>query len=859
MVEEHTQQSSGSDRLFERKVRLSRWALALEQIWPRVWLLLGVVGCFVALSLAGAWALLPETIHKLVLGLFALIFFAVLVALARVRMPDREAAIRRIERTSDVPHRPASSYEDKLTLGTGGEYTAFLWQAHRRRLAELLKRLRVGRPEPRTDRRDPFAVRALLLLVVLIAVVVVGDSALDRLHSAFRFGPSAQGFGARLDAWVTPPAYTAKPPIMLADGAAGLAAGGANALETHTGAIEIPDKSLLIVRSSGGGSNKLALEVPGTQADERRRLDASTPDNAVDVAEIRFEVRQPGPVRVLHFGREITRWTFDVIPDQPPKIAFTKEPERSPRGALKLFYKVEDEYGVVSAEAHISRALPKQDHSTTAWARQPLAKKGPRPPLERPPSLTLRLPRAYPKQAEGQSFHELGDHLWAGLPARVTLIAKDLAGLTGHSETIELQLPERIFRKPLARAVVEQRRRLVDDPRDRIKVLQALEALTLEPEGFIDDLQVYLGLRSAYWRLQRDESRQARNSVIAQLWDVALRIEDGNLTDAERALRQAQERLSKALEEGASDAEIQRLMQELREAIAQFLDQLARQAQGQPPLQMPPGMSLNQLLTQRDLEQMLRNLENMARSGNRDMAQQMLSQLRDLLDRLQSGRMVDQGQGKGFEQMRELGNLIERQQQLLDDTFRQQGQGGQSQRGRQGQQGQRGQRDQRGQSDQGDGDAGELGNRQGQLRESLGQLQQALRDFGMDVPGQFGGAAEAMERAERMLRDGDLEGATQEESRALEQLRQGARNVAEQMLRQLPSRYGMSNGNTELDPMGRPPQRTDGPDPGVGVKVPDQIDVQRARELLEELRRRLGEQTRPLLELDYIERLLKRF
>src|SRR5262249_34920442 len=160
-----------------------------------------------------------------------------------------------------------------------------------------------------------------------------------------------------------------------------------------------------------------------------------------------------------------------------------------------------------------------------------------------------------------------------------------------------LQLPERVFRKPLARAVVEQRRKLADDPRDRIKVLQALEALTLEPEGLFEDLQVYLGLRSAYWRLQRDESRQARNSVIAQLWDVALRIEDGNLTDAERALRQAQERLSKALEEGASDAEIQRLMQELREALAQFLDQLTRQAQGQPPLQMPPGMNPNQMLT----------------------------------------------------------------------------------------------------------------------------------------------------------------------------------------------------------------------------------------------------------------------
>jgi uncharacterized protein (TIGR02302 family) len=428
-------------------------------------------------------------------------------------------------------------------------------------------------------------------------------------------------------------------------------------------------------------------------------------------------------------------------------------------------------------------------------------------------------------------------------------------------------LPERRFSKPLARAVVEQRRRLVEDPRDRLQVMRALEALTLEPEGFIEDLQVYLGLRSAYWRLQRDTTRASRNSVIAQLWDVALRIEDGNLSDAERALRAAQERLSKALEEGASDEEIQRLMQELRQALAQFLDQLQKQAENQPPLQ---GMDRNnQFMTPQDLDQLLRNLENMARSGNRDMAQQMLSQLRDLLDRLQSGRMADQGQSRQFgKMMDEFGNIIGRQQQLLDDTFGQQRQQGQrGQRGQQGQKGQPGQKGQRGpQGQQGEGqgqgegdELGGLGDRQRELRDMLGKLQRGMREFGLNAPEQFGGAGESMERAERALRDGDLDGAAQEESRALEQLRQGAREMAQQMLNQMPSRFGLNDNNGELDPLGRPPQRTDGPDPGIGVKVPDQIDVQRAREILEELRRRLGEPTRPPVELEYLERLLKLF
>ena len=74
-----------------------------------------------------------------------------------VRWPSREEAIRRVEGASGVQHRPASSYEDTLTLGAEDARTAALWRVHRARLAEMLQKLRVGRPAPRTDRLDPFA------------------------------------------------------------------------------------------------------------------------------------------------------------------------------------------------------------------------------------------------------------------------------------------------------------------------------------------------------------------------------------------------------------------------------------------------------------------------------------------------------------------------------------------------------------------------------------------------------------------------------------------------------------------------------------------------------------------------------
>jgi hypothetical protein len=238
------------------------------------------------------------------------------------------------------------------------------------------------------------------------------------------------------------------------------------------------------------------------------------------------------------------------------------------------------------------------------------------------------------------------------------------------------------------------------------------------------------------------------------------------------------------------------------------------------------------------------------------MAQQMLNELRDLLDRLQSGRMADQQQSQRFgKMMDEFGDIIGQQQKLLDDTF---GQQQQSQKGQKGP-GQKGQKGQKGQGEEPGDESGGLSDRQRELRERLGRLQQQLKEFGLQPPGQLGGAEGSMERAEEALREGNLGQGADQETRALEQLRQGARDMAQQMLRQMPSRFGMNGGRGELDPMGRPPQRTDGPDPGTGVRVPDEIDVQRAREILEELRRRLGETMRPPIELEYLERLLKRF
>ena len=83
---------------------------------------------------------------------------------------------------------------------------------------------------------------------------------------------------------------------------------------------------------------------------------------------------------------------------------------------------------------------------------------------------------------------------------------------------------------PFAKAVIEQRRDLVRRPHEVERVKRALYALTIAPEIFIEDLSVYLGLRTAYLRTETIATNEELRDVVDLMWDVALRIEDGDLS-----------------------------------------------------------------------------------------------------------------------------------------------------------------------------------------------------------------------------------------------------------------------------------------------------------------------------------------
>lgn len=866
MAEKSSQQSENArnsaqravDILLSRGISRARWSILWERVWPPLAAFVTVCGLFFVLSWLGLWLWLPPLARATGVVIFALLALVALWPLAFVRLPSRADALKRLDERSGLAHRPAVALTDRLATNEGDAMTQALWRAHVERALAAARKLKAGWPSPHLSLRDPVALRALVLVLFVATFFATGGDRQRRVAAAFNWQGVVTPANYRVDAWVTPPQYTARPPVILP----GLRP-GETARPTAT--LAVPTGSILVVRASGATGLNIALR-GGIAADENAKPSAETAP-AAGTEEHRYVITEQGAVTLRGAGDPIT-WAFTAIPDRAPTIALTKDPEPQARGSLMLNYKIEDDYGVTEARANF--ALKPQQFDDTGM--KPGGFKPARPLFEAP-DMPLVLPQARTRNGVGQTLRDLSDHPWAGANVQLTLSAADEGGNEGRSEPFDMQLPERLFTKPMARALVEQRRILALDAETKPRVLTALDALGIAPEVFKIEAGVYLGLRSIYWQLTRAKSDDALRDVVARLWDMAVRIEDGNISDAEAALRAAQEALRQALERGASEEEIKKLTEDLRAALDKFLQAMAEEMKKNPQMARPMDPNARQIRSQ-DLQDMVKRIEELARSGAKEAAQRLLQELQQMLENLQTARPGQQdGEDSDdmMSQLDDLGNMIREQQQLRDRTFRQgQDQRRDRQRGQQNQQGQ--QRQQGQQNQQG---MGELRQNQQALREQLQKLLEQLRQRGMGQQGeqgqngmeQLGRAGEAMGEAEGQLGDGDGEGAVGSQGRALEALRRGAQGMAQAMQQQQqgmgqgpgqPGRGGPARAQQDTDPLGRPLRGRDYGD-DTTVKVPGEIDVQRARRILEELRRRFSDPARPQIELDYIERLLKDF
>ncbi|HEX4079100.1 MAG TPA: TIGR02302 family protein [Rhizomicrobium sp.] len=777
----------------ERAIALARLVLAWERAWPALWPATGIAGLYLAAAFFDLPAVLPGVLRSLLcVGVLAAVGYVLYREFRDWRMPRWQEAARRVERDSALSHRPITEREDRLAVGAGDAFAESLWRAHLEQLLRRMGRLRVSLPAPRLADKDPQGLRYLVLGLVIAGLLFAGADWGRRLALAFSLDEGAGAPAAALDAWITPPAYTGWAPLYLRP--------GSNA------AVAVPAGSQLVLRAHGGRTAP-RLQVYPEPASGIAGFAGSSGAWGANV-----KLTADAQVSVHDAGQVLGRWHIKAIADQPPVIAFAAPPSRTERDALKLAYTAGDDYGVVSARAVI-RPVAKNAHASL--------------------SIDLPLPEPSAKTVSETLYRDLTAHPFAGLDVTITLEAKDGAGQIGRSGPMRMRLPERIFTNPLARAFVEQRQALaVNAPKSREHVAAMLDALSIAPQRFYANMpNIYLGLRATYWTLRDARGAQDIARVQDMLWQMATALEQGGLLDAAAQLRALQQQLSQALAQGAPESTIDALMQRYEQALQKYLQALAQNGahSGGPP---PPNAKV---ITPKDIEAMLKAIQQLSQTGARARAQQLLAMLQNLLENMHPGGAGSGGQGdKALSgAIQGLGDVIGRQRQLLDKSLRQ-GEGA---------------------GDPKDGGAKGLAGQQGKLRSDLDRLLKGLGGRKLQGSDKLGDAGHAMGDAQNSLGQQDFNGAEQAQKNALDALEKGAGQFAQELMKE--GGQGNNQDQQGQDPLGR----AEGANGGMGgtVKLPDSSTLARARAILQELRRRAAEPGRSKQELDYIDRLLKEF
>ncbi len=819
------------------------------------------------LSLEAFWALA-------VLAILA-VLAATVWGLRRFRWPAKTEAVARVD--AAMPGRPIAAMADAQAIGRGDPASEAVWNAHIAQMKLASRDARAVEPDLRVSSRDPYGLRFMALLF-FVAALMFGSFLRVGSVGEVALGGDALATGPVWEGWVEPPTYTGKPAIYLNDVPVGL--------------LVVPAGSKITLRLYGEvGALTVAETISGRTEDL----------GAASEAQQTFIAASSG--RLAIDGENGAAWDIRIIADTPPAVDLIGPVEADAMGEMSQPFQAIDDYGVESGAAVIALDLGAVDR------RYGLAVD---PDGVIP--LVLDLPMPFNgDRADFEAFlvENLSEHPLANLPVTLSMSVTDASGQIGDSIPEQMILPGRRFFQPFAKAVIEQRRDLMWARANAPQIALVMRAISHRPEGLFSNETTYLRMRTIIRRLENYTdlglTDDATAEIVQAMWDLAIQLEDGTLADARKRLARAQERLAEAMRDGASDAEIAELMQELRDATNDYMQMLADQMEPTDGTdQADSGDDEGAQIRQDELQALMDRIQELMEEGRMAEAAELMEQLNEMMENLR----ITQGEGgeggprtPGQQSMDDLAETLQDQENLSDEAFRelqdranqqgQQPQGGDQggeqnqqpsengeQPGQDGQQGQgqgvgedgtSGQQGDKGTGGEGEGQQGSLADRQQALRDEL----QRQRDGLPDLEGEAGDIARqsldradgAMDGAEEALRNGDMAEAIDRQAEAMDALRNGMRSLNQALAQNNSSEPGQGTERgeaqgrtvpTRRDPLGRELGNTG--QFGTDERLLQGDDVyRRAEQILDEIRRRSAQQNRPEIERDYLRRLLDQF
>jgi hypothetical protein len=747
---------------------LSRLLLYVERLWRAFLpLFLLVAGVIVSTGL-GLWVPLPLVAH--IAGLVAVVVGCAVLLARGVRhlpgYPDVAEVRRAIERQKGLLHRPLSLLDDRpaqaLSPAQEALWRKALHQAKGR--AVLLPRW----PETAFHKADLWGVRYPLMLGIV--VLLASDHAPVRMGEALFPVAKISGTGRVLgvDVWIDPPAYTQRPGFALAKGeTATVLAGATLRTQVHVRRPLLVDPVLQTTDT---------LPLPAVSGG----YTAST-TLTVDT-----------PVRIGYGWTRLFDAQVRVTPDTAPMIAFVNELARTAEGLLDVRFEAVDDYGVQAiwfVAEHPSESV----------------------------SRSLIVPARNRTELSDRAYVDLTAEIIAGQPARVFLEVMDVAGQTGRSEVFTVTLPERPFHHPVAQKLVALRKELVADATVAARVMAELDLLLAAPEAYGGDTRAYMSLTLArqivYYR-DDDKANFVRRTA-GLLWDAAIRIEKGPVSQLLEEAMQRQKELQEALAQGADPEKLRELFARFQQAMADLFQNMTfngGEAQMNPDV---PG------LRDEDVARLMQRIAELMASGAYEEARKALKQLEDLMANLQFAN--DPQAAKVMEMLKNMGSLAQQQKKLIDESFQNPVPGRLTL---------------------------EQQIRQRQLMEQTNQLRRQLEEMGVPA----GAIYRAMQAMQQVLENAGTPGNESFVHHLMNQAYQALEQARESMIQQLlqQSGYGSMSG-MKRDPSGQLHHSTE------DVKVPQEAPETLSRKIRDELFDRADDLGRSEQEQNYLRRLLERF
>ena len=971
----------------ETKRRRAFRVLTIESLIVHTWRTF-----FWCLMFGGLWMLsVPSFFGTIANVASTVIFFGGLAYLIKndilkFRLPDKKGLDHRIEKYSRMPQGQIALIEDKLANPKKHD-TRDLWSAAQYKSLVSFKSLKAPRLKSLLSREDPSALRYIAVLLFISGFMVSGPLWKEKIYNGLiPFSPSyAVSQGKATNIWIKPPDYTQIPQMHF------------SGYGKHEEILEIPEGSEIRIRMHSAFGEYFAPYLRNGDTTEKL---THLGDGLFG---IETAIRPGESLRISQGFIPRASWSYTYIKDLPPTIKSdispastkdkdvvviedelpplpfeeeTKEGKSAPSLSEETSESKEEEIAEVTDEQRyeilendqIRFPLIVQDDYGVKELRmtmdidemvieKPLGEK----------TEETRLVMSQPNtEFKITPIYNMTWHTWAGLPVTFTYEAIDHKGQIAKTEKIHLVLPEREFEHPMAKSLIAMRKRVAWDYKNSFaEIAQNLETLLSAHDYMQDDPVIYLAIKIASARLFYNDDKsekiriEAAKDVINLLWYTALALEDGDITLAMRELQDAQRALENVMRDpNASDEEIQELMDNLNEKMANYFREMQREMQKR----MENGEDFptfsaedyGDIISPDTLSKMMDEIQQALREGDQQKAQELMSQMQRMMEMMDpsNGMQLPSDMQMMQQGVNELQELIERQEALLEQTEQQaelqkrlgqpstsqnrqyrqdnqntvtprslptlekmlkdfgmdtlppppenkddnpksqsqsaqekpEEQAGDEQTDEETAQGNNGQKTDQAQSgssseqgEQGQKQADTPDNRKGQgeldttqnkaeqdaLRYVLGQLMMDAAEKLDEIPEKMGMAEQEMRQSADALGENDPIGSGPHQEKAIEYLKDAQEELAQQFRQRMKQMVGigMSGSRQKYDPLGR--RYDDDEENGRGVdsrvEVPDELEKKRVDEIINELRERSGDRSRPQEELEYLRRLLRQF